>query len=82
MSSEHDKTLESRIAQAVQEATLKAEQEYVEKIKKVEEDLLKANEAALESERLKSAEAVEAEKKKMRKLVKALAQREKEISSR
>lgn len=81
VSSENDKALEGRIAQAVEEATLKAEQEFAEKISKVEENFLKANEEALAEERLKSADAVEAERKKMRKLVKALAQREKEFST-
>ncbi|KAL3945383.1 MAG: hypothetical protein SGBAC_000516 [Bacillariaceae sp.] len=81
MTLEHKKTSDARIALAMEEATLNAEQEFDSKIKKVEADLLKSNEEALANERTKAAEAVDAEKKKMRKLVKALAQREKELSA-
>ena len=79
--SENEAKAELRIAQAIEEATMKAEADFAAKIQSIEEKLQKDKEDALESERIKSVEAVEAERKKMRKLVKALAQREKQLSS-
>lgn len=79
--SESQKYSLERIAQA-EGALLEAEQNAAVKIEQIKKELETTHQEALEAEQQRSAEAVDLEKKKMRKLVKALAIREKKLAAK
>lgn len=72
--------MEERVAQASQAGRLEVEEEFASKIQQMKEELESAHQDELEAEQRRGKEAVDEEKKKMRKLVKALAIREKKLA--
>lgn len=76
---ELQKTMDTKIKDATNHARAEALKLLDEKIKQAVEKVQTKAEKDLELERLKSLEAVERERVKMRKLVKALAEREKKV---
>ncbi len=78
-SSQFEAMQQERIRQAADAARQEAMLEVEERISQVTEDLQAQHEKAMQAERQRSIKAVELEKKKMRKLVKALAIREKKL---
>jgi chromosome segregation ATPase len=72
--------MEERIAQAVSDALVEEHQEMSSNIEQIKNELESSHQEELEAERKRSMEAVDEEKKKMRKLVKALAIREKKLA--
>ena len=71
--------MEERVNQAAEAAQQAELKKIDQRIAQVTAELKQEHLKALEAERGRSADAVEAEKKKMRKLVKALAIREKKL---
>lgn len=78
--SEQEALLQERVTQAVSEARLEVEEGSSLKIERITHELQSSHQKELDAERKRSMEAVEEEKKKMRKLVKALAIREKKLA--
>jgi len=76
---ELQKTMDTKIKEATNHARTEALKQLDEKIKDAVEKVQTKAEKDLELERQKSLEAVERERVKMRKLVKALAEREKKV---
>jgi hypothetical protein len=72
--------MEERVAQAASDARLEVDQEMSSNIEQIKKELESSHQEELEAERKRSMEAVDAEKNKMRKLVKALAIREKKLA--
>ena len=77
-----EKMWEERLKQAVEAATVAALAEVETKLAQATERVRQEKEREIEMERRRSTEAVEREKMKMRKLVKALAIREKKLFAR
>jgi chromosome segregation ATPase len=72
--------MEEQVAQAASDARLEVDQEMSSNIEQIKKELESSHQEELEAERKRSMEAVDAEKKKMRMLVKALAMREKKLA--
>ena len=70
---------QEKIDAAVKEALRTQEAEFRSKMEETTQRLSKAHAKEMEEEKLRSSKAVEAERKKMRKLVRALALREKKL---
>eukprot|EP00980_Cylindrotheca_fusiformis_P013106 scaffold3292_cov120-Cylindrotheca_fusiformis.AAC.1 len=78
--SEMEYLLKEKVAQAINDTRQEAEKEMSLTIDQLKKELRTSHTQELEAERQRSMEAVESEKKKMRKLVKALAIREKKLA--
>jgi chromosome segregation ATPase len=78
--SDVENDMEERVTRAAESARIEVENEFSAKIEKLKEQLESSYQEALEAEKMRGSEAVDVEKKKMRKLVKALAIREKKLA--